>query len=571
MLLYMITTLYVFKEYKSKSITLLILSILLLLSTLIELYGYIFYSDFKRFCENKAVPKHHGLNYCALSAMINLGLIQPLVLFYIFFYALETDVTYVSCNINYYGIYKFIRDKSNKNDIWKYYLLISLIGSISFKFIPVFIYGEAAGFDGVNACGYSFQILRPLASSSPTPVELINEKLKLTLLSLILYNALDHILAFLILCLFFRITYRLIFYKLDYENNNNNNNNIVPMPLPDYFNNDNEIQNNTLAMKQLSTVHPNIHPHIHPNVGHPHIGQIASPVPRPIINIGKSQGVMLPGQSQGPIGAPATTIRDEQQGVSFVSLEPKGKEGKEKEERHEVVIAAPDVSRSTSIEEANSESIKKEKKIERKRAKKMKLMRELDNTTQKDIKKKKKRVNNIEEVNLSIYSIIKAWTNILTAPLTLSIFVILFSMIQIYFWDAYAIKNWAIFTGDKPTTKTYGELEELSLWFQTQSMNYIVNGTLNTVSLRIHDLDNFYLLDLMYYRKIIGHGFFPILLFVTFGFTFDNLSLWHYWINANILNEGTEKTPKPPKIAPMGGNNEIGHAHQQLKKLYSLK
>eukprot|EP00615_Pteridomonas_danica_P012194 CAMPEP_0114340292 /NCGR_PEP_ID=MMETSP0101-20121206/8286_1 /TAXON_ID=38822 ORGANISM="Pteridomonas danica, Strain PT" /NCGR_SAMPLE_ID=MMETSP0101 /ASSEMBLY_ACC=CAM_ASM_000211 /LENGTH=571 /DNA_ID=CAMNT_0001473519 /DNA_START=2551 /DNA_END=4266 /DNA_ORIENTATION=+ len=321
-------------------------------------------------------------------------------------------------------------------------------------------------------------------------------------------------------------------------------------------------------MKQLSTVHPNIHPHIHPNVGHPHIGQIASPVPRPIINIGKSQGVMLPGQSQGPIGAPATTIRDEQQGVSFVSLEPKGKEGKEKEERHEVVIAAPDVSRSTSIEEANSESIKKEKKIERKRAKKMKLMRELDNTTQKDIKKKKKRVNNIEEVNLSIYSIIKAWTNILTAPLTLSIFVILFSMIQIYFWDAYAIKNWAIFTGDKPTTKTYGELEELSLWFQTQSMNYIVNGTLNTVSLRIHDLDNFFLLDSMYYRKIIGHGCFPFLLFVAFGLSIDNLRLWHFWINLHVLIEENEKKPKPPDITAMD-HNETGHAHQlflELKK-----
>eukprot|EP00615_Pteridomonas_danica_P002323 CAMPEP_0114351052 /NCGR_PEP_ID=MMETSP0101-20121206/16868_1 /TAXON_ID=38822 ORGANISM="Pteridomonas danica, Strain PT" /NCGR_SAMPLE_ID=MMETSP0101 /ASSEMBLY_ACC=CAM_ASM_000211 /LENGTH=483 /DNA_ID=CAMNT_0001490683 /DNA_START=536 /DNA_END=1987 /DNA_ORIENTATION=+ len=188
-------------------------------------------------------------------------------------------------------------------------------------------------------------------------------------------------------------------------------------------------------------------------------------------------------------------------------------------------------------------------------------------------RKKKKRVNNkdindIEQIGLSVYAIAIAWTNILTAPLTLSIFVILFSIVQIYFWDAYAIQNWAIFTGDKPTTKTYGELEELSLWFQTQSMNYIVNGTLNTVSLRIHDLDNFFLLDSMYYRKIIGHGCFPFLLFVAFGLSIDNLRLWHFWINLHVLIEENEKKPKPPDITAMD-HNETGHAHQlflELKK-----
>ena len=176
---YMVATWSIFRE-KAKQRIVLVLSVLMWLQTFIELIGYVAYPTAEeRFCENDAVPYHHGLNYCAISAMLNLGIIGPM--FQLLVACMALDV-----------YFKVVLNIKNKNHYWQYYTFGSFVVAICFKFVPVFIMLEAAGFDGVNACGYTFYLRQPNSKLSPTPVFMINEKYDVDLSVLILMNTVEH-------------------------------------------------------------------------------------------------------------------------------------------------------------------------------------------------------------------------------------------------------------------------------------------------------------------------------------------------------------------------------------------
>jgi hypothetical protein len=176
---YMVATWTIFRE-KAKQRIVLVLSALMWLQTFVELIGYVAYPTAeKRFCENDAVPYHHGFNYCAISAMLNLGIIGPM--FQLLVACMALDV-----------YFKVVLNIKNKNHYWKYYTFGSFVVAVCFKFVPVFIMLEAAGFDGVNACGYTFYLRQPNSKSSPTPVFMINEKYDVDLSVLILMNTVEH-------------------------------------------------------------------------------------------------------------------------------------------------------------------------------------------------------------------------------------------------------------------------------------------------------------------------------------------------------------------------------------------
>lgn len=176
---YMVATWTVFRE-KAKQRIVLVLSVLMWLQTFIELLGYVIYPTAEnRFCENDAVPLHHGFNYCAVSAMLVLGIISPMFQMMIACMALDVYL-------------KVIMNQKNKNHYWKYYTAGSFLVALCFKFIPVFILLEAAGFDGVNACGYTFWLRQPNSRLSPTPVDFINPKYNVDLTVLILMNTVEH-------------------------------------------------------------------------------------------------------------------------------------------------------------------------------------------------------------------------------------------------------------------------------------------------------------------------------------------------------------------------------------------
>eukprot|EP00613_Pedinella_sp_CCMP2098_P022969 CAMPEP_0171695508 /NCGR_PEP_ID=MMETSP0991-20121206/7798_1 /TAXON_ID=483369 /ORGANISM="non described non described, Strain CCMP2098" /LENGTH=932 /DNA_ID=CAMNT_0012284185 /DNA_START=237 /DNA_END=3036 /DNA_ORIENTATION=+ len=176
---YMVVTWTIFRE-KSKQRVVLVLSTLMWLQTLIELLGYIIYpkSD-DRFCENDAVPHHHGFNYCAVSAMLVHGIISPMFQLMIACMALDVYL-------------KVIMNMKNKNHYWQYYTAGSFIVAICCKFIPVFLIWEVGGFDGVNACGYTFWLRQPNSIFSPTPVEEINPNFNLELYEILLMNTVEH-------------------------------------------------------------------------------------------------------------------------------------------------------------------------------------------------------------------------------------------------------------------------------------------------------------------------------------------------------------------------------------------
>ena len=176
---YMVATWSIFRE-KGKQRIVLVLSILMWLQTLIELLGYLVYPNpDDRFCANNAVAHTHGFNYCAVSSMLVLGIINPM--FQVLIACMALDV-----------YFKVILNKKNVSHYWKYYTGGSLLIVICFKFIPVFLYLEAAGFDGVNSCGYTFWLRQPRAMFSPTPVELLNPKWKQDLSVILLMNSVEH-------------------------------------------------------------------------------------------------------------------------------------------------------------------------------------------------------------------------------------------------------------------------------------------------------------------------------------------------------------------------------------------
>lgn len=178
-----------FWKQKAKTRIVFVLAVLMWLQTFIELLGYIIYPKSEdRYCENPAVPHHHGFNYCAVSAMLVFGIINPMFQVMMAFMAVDLYM-------------KFIMKMKHIDNYYKWYTIASFLLAFCGKFIPVFIVGEAGGFDGVNACGYTFLIRQPRSVQSPTPVELINEKLKLDLSEILLMNTIDH-LAWLICLLF---------------------------------------------------------------------------------------------------------------------------------------------------------------------------------------------------------------------------------------------------------------------------------------------------------------------------------------------------------------------------------
>lgn len=191
---YMVATWSIFRE-KAKQKLVLVLSVLMLLQSAIDLLGYIIHpSSDDRYCENAAIPRHMGFNWCAVSAMLNLGLINPMFQVMIFFMALDV-------------YFKICLNMKNMDNYWKYYTGAAFVAAFFFKFVPVFLYGEMAGFDGVNSCGFSFYTRQPRSIFSPTDVSYINTKFKLNLSELLLVNTLEHVAWFGSSLLFVRIMY----------------------------------------------------------------------------------------------------------------------------------------------------------------------------------------------------------------------------------------------------------------------------------------------------------------------------------------------------------------------------
>jgi hypothetical protein len=189
---YMVATWTIFRE-KVKQRIVLVLSALMWLQTFVELIGYNLYPTAEeRFCENDAVPHHHGLNYCAASAMLNLGIVSPMFQLLVACMALDVYL-------------KVVLNLKNKNHYWKYYTAGSFVITVCFKFVPVFLILEAAGFDGVNACGYTFYLRQPNSRNSPTPVFMINDKYDVDLSVLILMNSVEHFAWIVSVLLFLRI------------------------------------------------------------------------------------------------------------------------------------------------------------------------------------------------------------------------------------------------------------------------------------------------------------------------------------------------------------------------------
>lgn len=194
---FMVLTWSVFREKRKQRIV-LVLSILMLLQTFIELLGYIIYpSSEERYCESPAVPHHHGFNYCAVSAMLVVGLINPMFQVMMALFALDVYI-------------KIILEIKNNHHFWKYYTGVAFIVCFFFKFLPVFLVMEAAGFDGVNACGFTFLIRQPRSANTPTPVNLINPKLDMDLSQILLLNTVDHVAWLVSVALFMRIIYKVI-------------------------------------------------------------------------------------------------------------------------------------------------------------------------------------------------------------------------------------------------------------------------------------------------------------------------------------------------------------------------
>jgi hypothetical protein len=194
---YMVATWTIFRE-KAKQRLVLVLCILMWLQTLIELLGYIIYpkSD-DRYCENDAVPHHHGFNYCAVSAMLIQGIISPM--FQLMIACMAIDV-----------YQKIILNAKNKSHYWKYYTMGSFFIAFFGKFVPVFLLGEVGGFDGVNNCGYTFYLRQPNSILSPTPVEMINPKFDLDLYQIILMNTVEKFAWVVSIVLFTRIIFAVI-------------------------------------------------------------------------------------------------------------------------------------------------------------------------------------------------------------------------------------------------------------------------------------------------------------------------------------------------------------------------
>ena len=194
---YMVATWTVFRE-KAKQRMVLVLCVLMWLQTFIELLGYIIYpSSQDRFCENEVVPRHHGFNYCAVSAMLVQGIISPM--FQMMIACMALDVYFKVC-----------LNVKNVNHYWKYYTVVSFLTAFCGKFIPVFLMLEVGGFDGVNACGYTFWIWHPTGSGAPNPVDFVNPKLNLDLSTILLMNAVDHLAFVIAVSLFSRIIYAVL-------------------------------------------------------------------------------------------------------------------------------------------------------------------------------------------------------------------------------------------------------------------------------------------------------------------------------------------------------------------------
>lgn len=196
---YMVLTWLCFKK-KEKERCILVLSSLMWTKTVVELYGYIaFSSSAERNCVNKAVPQHHGWNYCAVSGMLKLGLIQPMFLCMIMFLALELYVVTIR-NKSQNCLYNKIRELHARGVSWIYYTAFAFFSSFCLKFMPVFVVGQVAGFDGVNSCGYVYYVLSPYSVGSPMPMQ---EEYHMVML----VNTLDYIFVAFSLSVLSRITW----------------------------------------------------------------------------------------------------------------------------------------------------------------------------------------------------------------------------------------------------------------------------------------------------------------------------------------------------------------------------
>ena len=189
---FMVITWLIFKEKKKQRVV-LFLSLLMWLQTFIDLLGYVMYpADEDRYCKNKASPYMHGFNYCAISAMVNLGIVSPM--FHVLVSCMALDV-----------YLKVIYSKKNIGHYWQYYVAGSFFVALLFKFIPVFIIGEAAGFDGINACGYSFWLRRPAHYFGETEVASINPAYDIESWQLLLFCLVEHVFWIVSVALFCRI------------------------------------------------------------------------------------------------------------------------------------------------------------------------------------------------------------------------------------------------------------------------------------------------------------------------------------------------------------------------------
>ena len=189
---YMVITWLLFKEKKKQKVV-LALSCLVWLQTTIKLFGYIIYPiDDERYCKNEAVPYMHGFNYCAVSAMLNLGIIGPMFQILVACTALDVYL-------------KVIYSKKNIAHYWRYYVVGSFLIAVFFKFIPVFIIGEAAGFDGINSCGYSFWLRKPVNWAGRTTVDNINPAYDIEMWQLLMFCFIEHLFWLIAVVLFVRI------------------------------------------------------------------------------------------------------------------------------------------------------------------------------------------------------------------------------------------------------------------------------------------------------------------------------------------------------------------------------
>lgn len=138
---FMVVTWLKFKQ-KRKQTNVLVVAILMWLHTVVELLGYLIYPNRQdRYTINgwEDVPAMQGWNYCAVSGILDFGILIP---------TFQCMVTFIALDV----WLKIVGGRKNTEGYWKFYLGVSVVVAFLGKTLPWYILNSWAGFNGINRC-----------------------------------------------------------------------------------------------------------------------------------------------------------------------------------------------------------------------------------------------------------------------------------------------------------------------------------------------------------------------------------------------------------------------------------